>query len=458
MRASRFSVGLLLLPLLAGGCGQKVATERQETAAVVTTVAAGEDMCSEHGVLEAICTKCHPKLIPVFQAKGDWCAEHGFPMSVCPVHHPERGGRPAVEVAVDEAPASGTKIRFKTLETAREAGLEVVPAVEGPNTAGVAATATIVADASHFAVVNAPAAGVVRRLIADFGSRVSRGSPLALIESAEVGEARSKLQAARARVSVSEAAFKREEELHGKGVAALKEVQAARQELESARSEAAAASASLGMIGTSDGSSGSYVLRAPISGMVTKRQATMGTMVSVNEPLFEIVDPSALWADLDVPEPQAPGVRPGQRVVLRVQGLADREFHGTIVAVAPVVDPQTRTIRARARLLRPDPVLRANMYARAVIQTAPSQTAVLVPRAAVQDAKGVKLVFVRLAEDRYETRRVRVQPGQGDLVVVNAGVRPGELVVTTGSFLLKTETLKESIGAGCCEVEAPKKD
>ena len=50
-------------------------------AAAPPTEVAG--FCSEHHVLEAVCTKCNPKLIPVFQAKGDWCAEHGVPESQC---------------------------------------------------------------------------------------------------------------------------------------------------------------------------------------------------------------------------------------------------------------------------------------------------------------------------------------------------------------------------------------
>ena len=63
-------------PAAAAGAGQDAA-------------AAELVMCREHGVPEAVCTKCNPSLIPVFQAKGDWCEEHGFPESFCPICHPE---------------------------------------------------------------------------------------------------------------------------------------------------------------------------------------------------------------------------------------------------------------------------------------------------------------------------------------------------------------------------------
>jgi cobalt-zinc-cadmium efflux system membrane fusion protein len=91
------------------------------------------------------------------------------------------------------------------------------------------------------------------------------------------------------------------------------------------------------------------------------------------------------------------------------------------------------------------------MFATALV-LGPERRAVMVPRAAVQKARGVSMVFVKLAEDLYEARHVTLLPdaGEGELVGIATGLKAGEEVVTDGSFLLKTETLKESIGAGCC--------
>ncbi len=75
------------------------------------------------------------------------------------------------------------------------------------------------------------------------------------------------------------------------------------------------------------------------------------------------------------------------------------------------------------------------------------------PAGAVQRAGDAWLVFVREEVDTYVARRVRVLARQGERVRVSGGVAAGDQVVTTGSFLLKTETLKDSIGAGCCDVE-----
>jgi len=441
--------------LAAVACGKEEAPREQAGvgAPQASTVEAG--FCREHGVLEAVCTKCNPALVPVFQAKGDWCAEHGFPESFCPLCHPERGGKPAAEVSLEEAPADGTKIRFKTKETARLAGIEIATATEAPTQDDVAAVARLVYDATRVARVNARAPGVIRTIHVDVGSKVRRGAALAEIESAEVGADQAKLQAARVRVQVTEAAYQRAKDLLDKGIVPATEAQLAQQEWEAAKAEEAAAVRALRIVGTPGGES-AYTLLAPLGGIVTQRSGSIGALVDLEESLFEIVDPSWMWAEIDVPEAVLPSVQVGQPVRLGFDALGAREFAGKIDYVAPSVDARTRTTVARVRLANPDGLLRANMYGRARIAVGDLRTSVVVPRAAVQRAKGVPVVFVRLAEDLYETRRVRLgMTGDAGIEIVQ-GVRPGEPVVTVGSFLLKTETLKGSIGAGCCEVEVKK--
>ena len=110
VRRRRALAPLLLLVALSAviGCHAKAGADAGETSSGAKVSAPAEGgFCKEHGVLEAVCTKCNPKLIPVFQAKGDWCAEHGFPESFCPICHPDREGKPAADVAADGAPADG---------------------------------------------------------------------------------------------------------------------------------------------------------------------------------------------------------------------------------------------------------------------------------------------------------------------------------------------------------------
>lgn len=439
-----------------GGADRDAAGSGADGAPSTPTNLAVDGMCSEHGVVEAVCTKCNPMLIPIFQAKGDWCVEHEFPESFCPICHPELGGRPAVDVATDEAPADGTRIKFATKEVAARVGIDTTTATRGEQASAIIATARVVADASRSASVSPSASGVVRTFLVDLGARVAKGTPLATLDSPNVAEDRARLDSARARVEATEANYEREKQLSEKGVSSLKEMQAAQQAWEEAKADLAAATAAVGVVGGVSAEGGAYTIRAPIPGVVTARNYSVGTRVEPGQILFDILDTSILWAEIDIPESQALHVSVGQTVSLEIDGLADRRFDGTIQYVAPVVDAQTRTVRARAALDNASGELRANMYARAHISIASSGGDALIPRSAVQEAKGVQLVFVPLAVDEYEARRVRTAPSDGDLVAVTAGLLPGEMVVTTGSFLLKTETLKGSIGAGCCEVETPK--
>lgn len=413
----------------------------------------GEDaLCAEHGVLAAVCTKCNPALVAVFKSKGDFCEEHGFPESFCPICHPEKGGRPSVNVKDDGAPADGTKVRFKTKDTARMAGLKTARVVTRPSLAQLDVTARLVYDASKFAGVNARSAGVVRSVAADVGARVRRGSPLATIESADVGASESRLETARSRVRLAEANHARVAQLHGDGIAARKDVLAAENERAAAKAELSAAQSALTMIGGISGSS-RYVLSAPIAGVVTKRSATVGGLVAPEDMLFEVVDISSLWAELGIPERVVGQVQVDQTVSITLEGPDERELTGTLSYVAPEIDVLTRTVKGRVALDNAEGRLRANMFARARISVGSGATALIVPRAAVQRAKDAQLVFVRLAEDTFEARRVEVGAGDDVGIEVRGRLQQGEEVVTEGSFLLKTETLKGSIGAGCCEVE-----
>ncbi|MBI2374973.1 MAG: efflux RND transporter periplasmic adaptor subunit [Deltaproteobacteria bacterium] len=421
-----------------------------------STQAAPSDaaLCREHGVLEAVCTKCNPSLVPVFKAKGDWCEEHGFPESFCPICHPELGGRPASDVTSDaDGPADGTRVRFRSKETARLAGLELVKAVERPTAREVVATARVVYDATRVAQINPRMPGVVRALRADVGITVRRGAPLAVIESAGVGAEQGRLQSARMRLKVAETNYARAESLGADGITAERDVLAARREQEDARAEVRTAEASLGMVGASADGGAEYTLTAPINGVVTQRRATIGRLVDVTDMVFEIVDPSTMWVELDVPESELSLVTVGQPVTVTFDGIPGRAFVGALSYVAPSVDPRTRTAIARLPLVNSDGALRENVFGRAHIRVTDPRASVLVPRSAVQRARSVSLVFVRVADDAFEARRVTLQPGSGDLLGVSGRVQAGDEVVADGSFLLKTETLKESIGAGCCEVD-----
>lgn len=407
-------------------------------------------MCPEHGVLEALCTRCNPALIAVFRARGDYCEEHDLPESICPVCHPERGGRP--EAALDDAPADGLRVRLASPAIAERTGIRTAPVERAPERFEVHATARIAYDATRVAELNARSPGVVRAIHADVGAQVEVGAPLMTIASADVAADRTRVSAARTRLEVAEANLARREGLGD--IVSERDRLEARRERDEARAELAALQASLRVVGGARRGA-EYVLTSPIAGTVTRRTATIGSYVGGGQVLVEVVDPSRVWAEIAVSEADVARVRLGDPVRIAVDALGDRVFDGTVEYLAPAVDPHTRTVPARAALSNDDGALRAQMFARATIATErPAGAASLrVPRAAIQRARGATLVFVRVAPELYEVRRVEVieLPGEPDRVEVRGRLEAGDDVVVDGAFLLRTETLRESIGAGCCE-------
>ncbi len=442
--------GVLLLGIgLLAACDAPSVEEEGTIAAAAT---ADPELCAEHGVLESVCPKCNPRLVAVFQAKGDWCEEHAFPESFCPICAPEERGRPPVQpTGTDGAPPDGTLVRFRGPEVEEQAGLETVEAEAHDWVEGIEAVARIRWDTTRSAVVSARYAGVVARVGAEEGELVTAGQILAELRSADVAEHRSGLFAAREVRDVKADAVERLARLLEAGVGSERSLLDAQQELAEAEREVTALKARLGLAGAGEGDR--LVLTSPVDGLVVARHVGLGATLAAEQTLFELVDPSRVWAEIDVPERQLPQVLLGQEVRVRVDAFPELEFTGSVDMLSPAVDPATRTAWARVGLDNPDGLLRENLYGQATVLAETALRAVVVPSAAVQRVGEVNLVFVRQEQGVYVARRVRVLAREGGRVRIAGGVHVGDLVVTTGSFLLKTETLKDSIGAGCCDVE-----
>lgn len=425
------------------------------------TAAAEDDaLCPRHGVLQSLCTKCEPSLAVVFQNKGDWCAEHELPESICPVCHPERGGRPALDVTHDEAPPDGIEVRLASTIVAPAIGLAVVPARPARAELEVEAFARIDYDPARHARVSAPIPGTLSRVLVADGRRVARGEVLAHLVSGELGDRQARIAGARASVRLARQTVDRVARLTAQGATSTQALDDARAALVERQAELAATLAQVDALrgerahpaATDTKNSDVYALSSPIDGIVLRFEARVGIFVEPGQTLFEVVDPTFVWAELEVPEADAHLVADGQPVSLRFDGFPDSTWHGPLTALSPEVDPHTRSVRARVVLDNAEQRLRKNLWGRATI-TVPrmARLPVLVPRGSVQVARGASLVFVRRRGDLYEGRRVEPGRSHGDWIEVTGRLDPGEEVVVDGAYLLKTETLRDAIGAGCCD-------
>jgi cobalt-zinc-cadmium efflux system membrane fusion protein len=450
MRTKPFWRALILSALLALACKPEAAPQQGSASAQPASA-----IC-EHGVQADLCPKCSPELATIYQAQGDWCPEHQLPESFCPICHPERKGRPSDAPSEKpaktsaKAPTDGMRVKLKSEAIVEGTGLVTALAVKAPAKTSLRFPARLVYDATRTADITANAGGVVRAVSVDLGAKVKKGALLATLDSADVGGDRSKLLAAQRRLKAAEDRLARVQKLETEGVLPMRDRVTAELAVDDARADVSTLSSGLGVAGAGSGSGGSYTISSPIDGIVTKRSASIGKLVEPKDPLFQVVDPTVLWAEVDVPEMNAGSILDGAEVVVTVPTVPDEAFAGVVAAVLPEVDPHTRTVTARVSLKNPNLRLRANMFGEAAVVGKTPEGGVLIPRSAIQTVDRTRFVFVRKEPLVYQVRHVTVPSKDGASALVTSGLEAGEEVVTVGSFLLKTETLKDSIGAGCC--------
>ena len=175
-------------------------------------------------------------------------------------------------------------------------------------------------------------------------------------------------------------------------------------------------------------------------------RATPGTVLAL------LADVRSAWAWADVRPEFATRLREGLFAEVTVPGV--EPMRGEITWIASEVDERTRTVAVRIELDDPDDHLRLNQYGRARLELEEREAKPIVPPEALQQVDDEIVVFINTAPLTYETRVVSASHRRAGGVEVDGGLAPGDPIVTVGAYLLKTELLRDSIGAGCCEVDS----
>ncbi len=463
------------------------------------------DWCTEHGVPESICIACNADLMPKGRLYG-WCREHG--VAECVLDHPELAQlkKPPVvsqadlerarrALALKPRPENDPtcklhlrRIQFASAAAAEKAGIEIALVDRAPIEEVVSANGEVVYDPTRVARLSSRAGGTVWSVETNVGQPVHAGDLVALVDAAPVGRAKAELLQAVAQLDVTTKAYRRLANLESQGIVAaarLQETEAARAEAEAAVRKAVQTLVNLGLPVAFDdvkGKSGEELAEmlpflglprelarrldprstsanlipviSPRDGIVVWRDVVAGEVVDAGQTLFIVADTSQMWLLLDVPLEDVQYVREGQTVRFQPDG-STQQYIGTITWISTEVDAQTRTVKVRAELSNRDGHLRNESFGAGRIVLRQEDDAIVVPREAIHWEGCCHVAFVRdknyLKEGSYKvfhTRMVRPGVTNGDMTEVIAGLLPGEVVVTTGSAVLRAELLKGSLGAG----------
>lgn len=182
-----------------------------------------------------------------------------------------------------------------------------------------------------------------------------------------------------------------------------------------------------------------FELRSSITGTVVERAVTLGQSVGgdSSELLFTVANLDVLLVVADVYERDLGLVRVGQKAWVTVDAYLGEKFPASVFAIGDIVDPSTRTIKVRATVNNLEHRLKPEMFARLEIQLGQGTPVLALPKEAVLDIAGRRVVFVIDSEGRYVMRDVRVLDMASDPVQILEGLAPGERVVTKGAVLIK---------------------
>jgi membrane fusion protein, heavy metal efflux system len=307
--------------------------------------------------------------------------------------------------------------------------------------------------------------GIVRALKVDYGDEVRSGTTLLTLDSQELGEASAEFLEARAAATLAEQTLARQAELRAAGVTSEREFLESQQGSESAGIRLQTGRDRLLRMGLSSGeiegmqagggaSMGLLSVRSPQVGTVLDLHATPGEQVDPGAQVALVGDLSTVWVWADIYEEDLQVLTEamtagGVHADFHTAAMPDQAFHGEVDVIGASLDPTTRTARARITLDNPDGLLRPGMFGTARLQLSGASGTLAIPGTALCLDGDDVFVFVHLRDDLFVRRRVVTGRAAGDLVAIRSGLEPGQQVVTDGSFLLKSDVLREKMGAGC---------
>ena len=357
-------------------------------------------------------------------------------------------GKAAAATRVPDVPrVEGSSIAYSKA-FAERAGLKLAPAVRANLVPLISAVGTIDFNPEHVAAVGARLKGLVTQVIRFEGDSVEPGTVLAVIESAELGEAQASVSTLEAEKLAADRNLERENALADKKLSTAREAEVAAVEakryehlLDAARQKVAAL---VGGTGSRARRLGSHELRSPLKGTVVARNVAPGQAVEGEIVAFRIANLEHLWVEIDVFEKNLGVLALGDRVELSPLATPSETFEGRVARISSVIDTDTRSAPVRVEIENKDGKLRAGQAVNAIIHATAGGTRerTLVPTTALTFVDGKPTLFVVTGEHQVRVVSVEIGPTNGAQTEVVNGVAPGEQVVSEGVFALKSELFR----------------
>lgn len=358
---------------------------------------------------------------------------------------------PATPAAESEKAAESNEVKL-TPDQIKLVELKTATVKAAPISVDLILNAEVTANQDKTGQVLAKTSGVISSIKKHLGDQVKSGDTLAVIASRELAEAEASYTTAKAKGEFAKAQLAREESLWKQKATSEQEFLSAKATANEAAAELESTEQKLKLLESNHTNTPDHKgqpavgvpVNAPFDGTIIEKKIALGDQVNDQSPLFKVADLDTVWVIANVFEKDLERVAVGQAASVSVRAHPDRVFEGPVTWVAAVLDEKTRTMQARIEIDNKDGHLKPGSFATAVLKVVTKADGLSVPPAAIQRQKSASIVFVQAADGVYQRRAVKLGETSPDAVEIVGGLKAGETVVTSGSFILKSELEKSS--------------
>jgi membrane fusion protein, heavy metal efflux system len=182
-------------------------------------------------------------------------------------------------------------------------------------------------------------------------------------------------------------------------------------------------------------------VNAPFGGFVTKVNKSIGEQVSPGDAIVEISNLDTVWVEAPIFERDLNTLGTSRKASFTTSAY-EQEFKGSVLDFGSIIDEQTRSAKVIFQVENAGRALRLGMQANVRLDAEQTTTAMIIPKEAIIEAEGKKLVYVLDSGEEFERREVTVGDEYGDKIAVLTGIEEGERVVTQGAYQIRLQELK----------------
>lgn len=334
-----------------------------------------------------------------------------------------------------------------------EQGLKVAVASTGLVEKLTTLPGKLVVNTDQQAQISPNFSGYVEQVNVALGQSVQKGQTLAVLILPELIDQQANLRMAQANLDLARKDYQREQQLWSQGISAKQDYQRAENAYRQAQITVQSSQARLNALGASGTNNGRFLIKAPISGVISKKDIVVGENVQLADQLFVIENLKDLWLEFNLPNTSNIQLQVGQILNFKTNG-SDQNYQAKVQTLNPQADLQTGRLQVRAKVTTQADVLRPNVLVNVFVTDAQAKTALRVQKKALQQVEGKPVVFVIESEEKglvhlkAQPIEVGVSSQDGQWLEVISGLTEGQKYIADGSFLLKSELEKDEAGHG----------